>query len=479
MADEHRPHANRPAFRDSDVKHRMTDTAAHGEMSPKREHDHVAMKKDMLAKWVWRDFANVILGAWLLTSPLSFEYHTAAIGLSDIVSGLAIIGLSVLTLWPRFDLARWGICFIGIWLLFAPLVFWAPNAVAYNSDTLIGTLVIAFSVLIPMMPGTAHHKLMMTPGPEIPPGWSYNPSTWFQRGPVIALALVSFFAARHMAAYQLGYIQHVWEPFFRPGTEAVLTSKVSRMWPVSDAGLGTLSYLLEALSGFMGGKTRWRTMPWMVAMFGILVVPLGTTSIVLMMLQPIAVGTWCTLCLITAATMLVMIPLAVDEVVAMGQFLLLARREGNPFWRTFWIGDTIAGEPGDSRSPTVASPIALKAAGMVWGVTLPWPLLACFVLGVWLLTAPALLGSSRAAANSDYIIGALVVTVSVTAMAEVVRAARFLNVALGLWIMVSSWVLAGASASARWSDVAAGVALIALSISRGQLRERYGTWKVV
>ena len=179
--------------------------------------------------------------------------------------------------------------------------------------------------------------------------------------------------------------------------------------------------------------------------------------------------------------MLIMIPLAVDEVVAMGQFLVLARREGKPFWRTFWIGDTIAGEPGDSRSPTVASPIALKAAGMVWGVLLPWPLLACVVLGVWLLAAPALLGSSPAAANSDYIIGALVGTVSVTAMAEVVRAARFLNVVLGLWIMVSSWVLAGASASARWSDVAAGIALIALSLSipRGRLRERYGTWNVV
>ena len=93
----------------------------------------------------------------------------------------------------------------------------------------------------------------------------------------------SIFVARYMAAYQLGYIQQVWEPLFRPGTEAVLTSKVSRMWPVSDAGLGALSYLLEALSGFMGGKTRWRTMPWMVAMFGILVVPLGITSIVLVM----------------------------------------------------------------------------------------------------------------------------------------------------------------------------------------------------
>ncbi|HJT70827.1 MAG TPA: vitamin K epoxide reductase family protein [Terriglobales bacterium] len=464
MTDEHTLHRDRPE--------------AHANMQAQGTRDHAAMKQDMLAKWIWRDFANIILGAWLLVTPLTFGYNSAAITLSDILSGSALIGLGVLTLWPKFDLARWGICFVGIWLLFAPLVFWAPSAAAYNSDTLIGALVIAFSVLIPMMPGTAHHKLMMTPGPEIPPGWSYNPSTWFQRTPIIVLALISWFVARYMAAYQLGYIHHVWEPFFYPGTEGVLTSKVSRMWPVSDAGLGALSYLLEALSGFMGGETRWRTMPWMVGMFGILVVPLGITSIVLVVLQPVAVGTWCTLCLLTAAAMLVMIPLAIDEVVAMVQFLALARREGKPFWRTFWLGDTINGEPGDSRSPTARSSVPEKAAGAVWGVTVPWSLLVCVALGIWLLGAPAVFGSSGAAANSNYIIGALVITVAVTATAEVVRAARLLNVVLGLSVIVAS-LFTGTSAWMRWSDFIAGAALIALSIPRGRLRERYGAWRIV
>ncbi|MEJ7793846.1 MAG: hypothetical protein WKF65_17945 [Gaiellaceae bacterium] len=42
---------------------------------------------------------------------------------------------------------------------------------------------------------------------------------------------------------------------------------------------------VAALSGFMGGTNRWRTMPWMVLMFFILVVPLGIVSIVLVILQ--------------------------------------------------------------------------------------------------------------------------------------------------------------------------------------------------
>jgi hypothetical protein len=55
------------------------------------------------------------------------------------------------------------------------------------------------------------------------------------------------------------------------------------------------------------------------------------------------------LCLVTAAACLVMIPLAVDEVVAMSQFMAQAVREGKPFWRTFWVGDTIEGGAKDVR----------------------------------------------------------------------------------------------------------------------------------
>lgn len=46
-----------------------------------------------------------------------------------------------------------------------------------------------------------------------------------------------------------------WDPFFGDGTRRVLDSDVSRAWTISDAGLGAVSYMLEALSGLMGGKT--------------------------------------------------------------------------------------------------------------------------------------------------------------------------------------------------------------------------------
>jgi nucleoside-diphosphate-sugar epimerase/uncharacterized membrane protein len=416
---------------------------------------------------LWVHPILMALGAWLMTSPMTFGYG-GAMAWSDVVSGGLVILLAVLSLRPWGASASWANGFVGAWLVFAPLVFWAPSAAAYANDTLVGALVIAFSVLIP-------HGMPME-GPDVPRGWSYNPSSWLQRAPVIALGFIGFLGARYMAAFQLGHIETAWDPFFGDSTVRVLTSDVSRAWPISDAGLGATTYMFEALMGLMGDKRRWRTMPWMVTFFGILVIPLGVTSIVLVIMQPLAVGAWCTLCLATAVAMLVMIPLTVDEVVAMGQFLVQSHREGKPFWRTFWLGGNAPHAAEDARAKNFGSPPREMFPAMVWGVSLPPTLLVSAALGVWLMFAPSILGSSAGAADSDHLVGALVVTFAVIALAEVVRALRFINGLFGAWIIAAPWVLSGTTTGATWSDVITGVLLIALSLRRGEARERYGTW---
>jgi hypothetical protein len=90
----------------------------------------------MLRRWIWRDFANILLGFWLIASPSILGYRDAAMIWSDVVAGTVIVLLGVLTLSPRFDLALWGLCFTGIWLLCAPLVFWTRDAGAYANDTM-------------------------------------------------------------------------------------------------------------------------------------------------------------------------------------------------------------------------------------------------------------------------------------------------------------------------------------------------------
>jgi hypothetical protein len=323
----------------------------------------------------------------------------------------------------------------------------------------------------------AHHMVMMKPGPEIPPGWTYNPSSWHQRAPMIALATIGWFISRYLAAHQFRYIPDAWDPFFGDGTARVLTSKVSQMWPISDAGLGAAAYTFEMLMGWMGGVTRWRTMPWMVTFFFILVVPLGVTHIVLVILQPVAVGYWCTLCLAAASVMLIMIPLTVDEVFAMAQFLKRSVQQGKPFWRTFWVGGTLEGEENkDERTPAYGAPIKKMWKPMFWGASMPWTLAVSAVLGIWTMFAPSIFGTQARAADSDHLAGAVVVTVSIIVMAEVIRAGRYLNLLLGLWIAAAPWILSGASDGARWNGVVSGLLIAALALPRGAIRERYGDW---
>jgi nucleoside-diphosphate-sugar epimerase len=443
----------------------------------KKSGDHLAMVRAMREKWLWTNFTVAALGLWLMTSPFTFGYGKPAMIWSDVASGAALLVFSLLAVWPRFDFAgRWTVALVGTYLQFAPILFWAENPAAYVNDTLVGAFAIALSILVPMMPGMAHHMVMMKPGPEVPPGWTYNPSSWHQRAPMIALGLLGWFISRYLAAVQLGYLPAAWEPFFGEGTARVLHSEVSRMWPISDAGLGAFAYTFETLMAFMGGKTRWRTMPWMVTFFGILVIPLGLTHIVLVILQPVVVGSWCTLCLTAATLMLLMIPLTVDEVVAMCQFVKKKMRAGESFWRTFWVGGTLAEKGEDARTPRYGAPALRALPAMFWGVTAPWTLLASAAGGVWLMFSPAVFDTSGRAANSDHLVGALVVTIAFVAMAEVTRVVRFANVLAGSWVAAAPWLLGGFVGAARWNGVVTGLALLLVSLPRGKVREKYGRW---
>ena len=177
---------------------------------------------------------------------------------------------------------------------------------------------------------------MTTPSVHIPQGWNYNPSAWSQRWPLIFIAFVGFAIALYLGLFQIEMITSVWEPFFGLGSEKVLTSKISKALPIPDALLGAFSYLLDVVTGVIGGTSRWRTKPWIVILFGFATGPLGLTSVLLVILQPIAVGTWCTLCLVTAMISIVMISPAMDEVLASLQYLQRAKQHGYSIWDAFW-----------------------------------------------------------------------------------------------------------------------------------------------
>ncbi len=168
-----------------------------------------------------------------------------------------------------------------------------------------------------------------------PPGWDNNPSSWRDRLPIIGLSVWGFLIAGYLTLFQVDVITTVWEPFFGDGSRTVLNSRFSRVLPVPDAALGAFGYLLDAVTGAVGSPHRWRRMPWIVILFGIAVGPLGLISMTLVIIQPVLLDAWCSLCLLSALVSALMIGPAMDEVLASLQFLKRVDRDRS-LWRAFW-----------------------------------------------------------------------------------------------------------------------------------------------
>ncbi len=297
--------------------------------------------------------------------------------------------------------------------------------------------------------------------------------------------------SRYLAGYQLGHIPGLWDPFFagspadpRNGTEEIVTSWVSKALPVSDAALGGYTYLLEILTGLVGSRRRWRTAPWLVLLFGLMIVPLGMTTILFIVIQPVLLGTWSTLALVGGAAVLIQIPYSLDELLATCQFLRRRALAGKSWVRVLFVGDT-----DELPAPDAGRPILVggsddefdRPAGAVLksmlggGVSLPWNLALAGAIGLSLLFTRVTLGVDGAISHAHHIIGCLVLTVCAIAAADVARPARALNALLGLGLVLVPFVLSGNMVTTAVT-VTLGLALVLLSIRRGPISETYGNW---
>ena len=198
----------------------------------------------------------------------------------------------------------------------------------------------------------------------------------------------------------------MWDPFFagladdprKNGTEAGITSWVSGAFPIPDAALGGYTYALEIVTGIVGSRARWRTMPWLVFLFGLMIVPLGMVSILFVIIQPILIGTWATLTLtlVGAAAMLIQVPYAIDELLATLQFVRRRTKAGEAWLRVFLFGDTDEGERGKRKDQFDQGPGAVLADMWAGGVNLPWNLAVAGLVGLSLVFTRVTLGTEGA-----------------------------------------------------------------------------------
>ncbi|MFV3130887.1 vitamin K epoxide reductase family protein [Niveispirillum sp. KHB5.9] len=429
----------------------------------------------------WAHFVNIALGFWILVQPVIVEVQEPALFWSEIALGTALVFFASLSLSWRIAWARWASAAVAAGIMAVPFLFWTANPAAFLSDTLVGAF--AFGLAVGTRPEPGPSMVAAMTGPDIPPGWSYNPSGWAQRLPIILFALIGLLVARYLSAYQLGQVSGVWDPFFpglpdapaKNGTEAVITSAVSEAFPIPDAALGGYTYALEIVTGIVGSRARWRTMPWLVFLFGLMIAPLGVVSILFVIIQPIVIGTWATLTLVGAAAMLIQIPYSLDELLATIQFMRRRAKAGRPWLRVFLFGDTDEGDR-DARKDEFDRPAGAVMRDM-WsgGVNLPWNLALAGILATSLLFTRLTFGADGAMADADHVIGFLALTVISLAAAEVARTLRYCLVPLGFAAMAAPFLF-GAGTAHGVANVIIGLWLIALSIRRGAVKGRYGGW---
>ena len=165
-------------------------------------------------------------------------------------------------------------------------------------------------------------------GPK-PPGFDRNPTAWPKRILLAALAFAGLCVSVYLTLFQMKILPSVWDPFFR-------SPKVLEFLGFPDAALGALAYGTEVVLTLIGGRDRWRTMPWSVLAFGVVILSGALVSVLLILMQAFFVGAWCTLCLASAAISFVIFALGYDEPLAGLRYLKRVREAGGPVWRTLW-----------------------------------------------------------------------------------------------------------------------------------------------
>jgi hypothetical protein len=157
----------------------------------------------------------------------------------------------------------------------------------------------------------------------VPPGWDENPTSLRRRALLAALAVAGLLVAGYLTLYQWD-AWPAWDPFFDATKVLDLTE------PVPDA---------------LGGVAAYGTDLLLLALGAVLSIG-AVVSIGLIIVQPTVAGTWCTLCLVSAALSLALFFLGIGEARAAWQHVRRARAQGIPLGDAVWGRAARASTPG-------------------------------------------------------------------------------------------------------------------------------------
>jgi hypothetical protein len=152
------------------------------------------------------------------------------------------------------------------------------------------------------------------------------------------------------------------------------------------------------------------------------------------------------------------------------------KRAGKPLLRVLLFGDTDeANARRDKGDDFVLPPMTVLRRVLGSGIGWSWELGLSLAIGAWLLFTRETLGHDGTLADMDHLLGSLILTVAVTALADVAKLVRYCNVPLGAALVVMPFLL-GATALSAAVGVVLGLLLIWVSLRPVTVIHDYGNW---
>ncbi len=105
-----------------------------------------------------------------------------------------------------------------------------------------------------------------------------------------------------------------------------------------------------------------------------------------------------------------------------------------------------------------------------------WARLHNILLGLWLIASPGIFPESYGAgvSTNNRVLGPIVLACAVVGLHEALRGVRWVNLAIGVWLLLAPWVLGYGAALPIVNNMITGALLIGASLVRGRTFQTFG-----